>query len=64
MTFNLERTLELSRRVIKILISGSHSRNTGFIGIGCGLGSALKLDFTIIPSAELFKDTAASIPSR
>lgn len=57
MIFNLECTLKLSRRVINIQISGPHPRNI-LIGTGCSLGSDLKLDCTINPSAELFKNTA------
>ena len=49
--------MKLSRRVINIQISGPHPRNI-LIGTGCGLGSDLKLDCTINPSAELFKNTA------
>lgn len=56
--FNLECMLKLSRRVINIQVSGPHPRNSGLIGTGCGLGSDLKLDCTINPSAELFKNTA------
>ena len=56
--FNIECMLKLSRRVINIQVSGPHPRNSGLIGTGCGLGSDLKLDCTINPSAELFKNTA------
>lgn len=56
--FYLECTLTLSKRVINIQISGPHPRNSGLIGTGCGPGSDLRLDSTINPSAELFKNTA------
>ena len=47
----------IQESIINIQISGPHPRNI-LIGTGCSLGSDLKLDCTINPSAELFKNTA------
>ena len=49
--------IEIIQESYKHSDTWAHPRNI-LIGTGCGLGSDLKLDCTINPSAELFKNTA------